>query len=96
MSEHVQPSGALPEGAVDLCLDPRFRKPRLNPVEATEYLHEVYGVRIAVATLSKWRSLKSDGPPFQRFSRSIFYRRLDLDTWAQARLGEPMSSTSAA
>lgn len=93
MTEQHQPS---PEGTAPAYLEPRFRKLRLNPVDASAYLGEVYGTPVAVATLAKWRCLKSDGPPFQQFGRSIFYRRLDLDVWASARLGEPMRSTSEA
>ncbi|MEA1831738.1 hypothetical protein U8607_06535 [Methylobacterium durans] len=83
-------SGATPSA----CPEPRFRKPRLNPVEASDYLAAVYGTPVAVATLAKWRCIKSDGPPFERFGRSIFYRRLALDEWASARLGQPLRSTS--
>ena len=91
MNEQTMPPS---EGTLPACLEPRFRKTRLNPVDASAYLDEVYGTPVAVATLAKWRCLKSDGPPFQLFGRSVFYRRLDLDVWASARLGEPQRSTS--
>lgn len=91
---HEQVQAPISGATAELCLDRRFRKPRLNPIEASAYLSEVYGVSTAVSTLAKWRCLKSDGPKFQRYSRSIFYRRDDLDEWVRARLGEPVNSTS--
>ncbi|MCK9542489.1 MAG: DNA-binding protein [Novosphingobium sp.] len=71
----------------------RFRKGRLNPPEAAEYLTEVHGTPIAHATLNKLRSV-GGGPEFQKFGRAVLYPRTALDEWALARLGEPRASTA--
>lgn len=65
-------------------------KPRLNPQEASEYLEAGHGLTVKVSTLKFWRCRKRDyGPPFAHSGRSVVYRRLALDAWAMARLGEP-------
>lgn len=84
------------EGAGELCLDPRFRKVRLRPDEASEYLGEVYGISATTSTLRTWRCRRSTGPVFQRDGSRVLYRRLALDEWAHARLGDPRRSTSEA
>ncbi|GJE46188.1 phage major capsid protein [Methylobacterium soli] len=79
MTVNTQLPDNLSGATLPACLEPRFRKPRLNPVEASDYLAAAYGTPVAVATLAKWRCIKSDGPAFDRFGRSIFYRRAVLD-----------------
>lgn len=61
--------------------------------EASEYLDIAWGVRVALATLAKLRST-GGGPPFCKFGRRVVYSRLDLDVWAQSRLGPKVGSTS--
>ena len=94
MINTAQPSGTWPEGAGELCLDQRFRKVRLRPDEASDYLAEAYGISATVGTLRTWRSRKSTGPEFQRDGQRVLYRRLALDEWAAARLGPERRSTS--
>lgn len=77
----------------ELCLPPRFRKARLNPLEAVEYLAEIHGVSIAHATLAKLRCV-GGGAAFQKFGRSVLYPRQALDVWALDKLGKPIASTS--
>ena len=68
-------------------LPPALRKLRLTEGEASAYLAEAYGVRTSPATLRTWRSRRPDyGPPFEHYGRSVMYRRLALDVWAQGRL----------
>ncbi len=55
--------------------------PVLTEKEASRY------VGLSPATLATWRSTKSDGPPFLRYSaRCVRYRRADLDAWMAARV----------
>jgi hypothetical protein len=44
-------------------------------------------LRVAVATLSRWR-VAGDGPPFRKFGRRVLYAQHDLIDWAnrQSRL----------
>ncbi|KQO93336.1 hypothetical protein ASF32_03680 [Methylobacterium sp. Leaf91] len=90
MTEIAMPSL---QGAAELCLNPRFRKPRFNPVEASDYLAQVHGTPVAIATLAKMRCL-GGGPSFDRFGRSIFYSRADLDAWVSGRMTGTRRSTS--
>lgn len=90
MSNEKEPA---PAGTEKSCLPPRFRKTRLNPPEAAEYLTEVHGAPIATATLNKMRCI-GGGPTFNRFGRAILYPREALDEWVLARLGAPLKNTS--
>ena len=90
MTEIFQPSS---EGTTLACLAPRFRKQRLNPPEAVEYLLEAHGVSVASATLAKLRSV-GGGPQFQKFGRAVLYPRAALDAWAIAKLGKPLCNTA--
>lgn len=75
-------------------LPPRFRKLRLNTIDAVDYLREVHGLKIALATLARWRSTGA-GPPFGRLGR-VVYRRDQLDAWIAQRLGEAPADHSSA
>lgn len=81
------------QGAAEPCLDARFRKPRLNPVEASDYLAAVHGTPVAIATLAKMRCL-GGGPSFDKFGRAIFYSRADIDAWVHDRMKGTRRSTS--
>lgn len=53
---------------------------RMTVKEAAAYLG------LSPATLDTWRSTRTDGPPFLRYSaRCVRYRRADLDAWMAAR-----------
>lgn len=77
------------------CLEARFRKQRFNTPEASEYLIEAHCVTVAKKTLEKLRTV-GGGPAFRKFGHAVMYDRTDLDAWANAKLGQPQSSTSAA
>lgn len=68
-------------------------KRRLTPPEASAYLVEEHGLKVAVATLNKLRCV-GGGPPFHKAGRGILYSPDALDAWALARLGPPKASTS--
>lgn len=76
-------------------LPPRLRKPRLNTLEASEYLLLQHGVKCAPATMSKLRSV-GGGAEFQKFGATPVYQKEALDRWALDRLGSPRRSTSEA
>ena len=52
----------------------------LNTRETAAYLG------LGVSTVHKWRSIKSNGPPFLKLGRRVLYRRADLDAWLDTRL----------
>jgi hypothetical protein len=69
-------------------------RPRFNGGdEASSYLLEKHGVRVASKTLDKWRCI-GGGPSFRRFGRKIVYDRQALDEWAALKLGGALRSTS--
>ncbi|MET4698378.1 hypothetical protein ABIE65_001395 [Constrictibacter sp. MBR-5] len=63
----------------------RLRKVRLRRTEAAEYAEIVHGIPIAPATLARLASV-GGGPPVERFGRTVFYRRTDLDQWIDGRI----------
>lgn len=91
MANENQPASA---GSAEHCLPPKLRKPRLRSDEASLYLELMHGLRIAKATLNKWRSTRSDGPPFVKFGATCLYERIALDQWAAANISAPRRSTS--
>lgn len=67
----------------------------VNRREASELLRNRYGIRVAPATLAKWASISSDGPPMTRFgSRGVLYEVETLIHWAESKLSAPRRSTS--
>ena len=48
-----------------------------------QQLSEKYG--IPLPTLRTWRSRRSDGPPFLRLGRSIYYDGDDVEKWLRSR-----------
>ncbi len=68
-------------------------KRRLRRSEVPAYLLEKYGIPIAFKTLNKMAST-GGGPLMQYAGRIPLYRQEDLDVWAAARLGKPVSSTA--
>lgn len=90
MTNEIQPAFA---GTGELCLPPRLRKPNLNGVELSEFLMLKHGLKIAPATLAKWRSV-GGGPRFYKASCTPLYPVAQADEWARARLGALKTSTS--
>jgi hypothetical protein len=60
---------------------------RLRRAQAAKYLEQEHGVMVSPATLAKWHSTRSDGPPVQKFGRIPLYPRVELDAWVVRRLG---------
>lgn len=67
--------------------------PRMAVRGASAYLLARHGVRIAPATLDKWRCL-GGGPEFQKLGRAVFYQPESLDAWIAAQISNPRRSTS--
>jgi hypothetical protein len=65
----------------------------LRRKDAAEYLRTRWGVRCAAQTLAKLAVL-GGGPPFRKAGRFPLYAPLDLDVWAESRLGPMQRSTS--
>lgn len=89
-SEYPEPSS---EGTNLPALPPELRKPRLRRTEASEYLRLMHGIEIAPSTLAKLACI-GGGPRFQIAARKPLYPPVELDAWANARLG-PLRSSSA-
>ena len=86
----------FPEQGAKMTSDIIERWPsRLRRTAASRYLKEMHGIPVEPATLAKWFSQRSDGPPAHRAGRVPLYPRDALDAWATRRLGPLCSSTSA-
>jgi hypothetical protein len=72
-------------------LDPEIM---LRRRDAARALKEA-GYPVSEATLAT-KATRGGGPPYRRFGRVPLYRLGDLISWAEARLSEPMRSTSEA
>lgn len=66
---------------------------RMRRREASQYLQEEHGVRLAHSTLAKLAVL-GGGPAFRLDGRFPLYDRETLDAYASARLGPLLQSTS--
>jgi hypothetical protein len=66
---------------------------RMRRREASQYLQEQHGIRLAHATLAKL-AVVGGGPPFRLDGRFPVYDRDALDAYASARLGPLRRSTS--
>jgi hypothetical protein len=60
---------------------------------AAEYIREHWGLPCAHQTLAKL-AVTGGGPTFRKAGRYPLYVIADLDSWANARIGCPRSSTS--
>ena len=69
-----------------------MKKKFLTRPEAAEYLTDC-GLPVSKNTLQKFASV-GGGPLYVLFGSRALYRPVDLDDWAQERLGEPRRSTS--
>lgn len=66
---------------------------RMRRREASQYLQEEHGVRLAHSTLAKLAVL-GGGPAFRLDGRFPLYDRETLDAYASVRLGPLLRSTS--
>jgi hypothetical protein len=65
----------------------------LGRVDVAKELTNV-GFCVRPATLATWAT-RGGGPPYRLFGRKPLYRWGDALKWAQSRLSEPASSSSA-
>jgi hypothetical protein len=68
------------------------RRPLRDQVQASEYLGE-RGLKVAPNYLAKLRTV-GGGPLYRKFGRHPLYDDVDLDKWADEKLGVPLRSTS--
>ena len=68
--------------------------PKMRRIDAARYLREVHGIPVQPSTLAKWHSTRSDGPPAHHAGRVPLYPKVELDHWAERRLGPLRASTS--
>ncbi len=68
-------------------------KRRLSRPEAAEYLLNEHGVHRAPRTLAK-DVVYGTGPRYRKDGRAVVYDVADLDAFADARLSEPVRSSS--
>jgi hypothetical protein len=66
---------------------------RMRRREASEYLSQRHGIRLAPATLAKL-AVEGGGPRFRLDGRYPLYEAAELDAFAAARLGPLRASTS--
>jgi hypothetical protein len=64
----------------------------LDQEQASKYLEEK-GLTIAPKTLGKLRVI-GGGPAYRKFGRKPIYAHIDLDEWANAKVGPLRHSTS--
>jgi hypothetical protein len=69
------------------------QRPRLRRKDVPAYLAEVHGIDIAVGTLNKLASI-GGGPKMQYVGRIPVYPKIELDRWADQRLGKVVASTA--
>ncbi|MFZ6762123.1 hypothetical protein [Pseudoroseomonas sp. WGS1072] len=72
-----------------------LRNPNLRRWEASEYLYLTRGWKIAPATLAKLVT-EGGGPPFFKVNRTPLYPKVELDRWADEKLGKLRTSSSDA
>jgi hypothetical protein len=66
----------------------------MRRAEAARYVRESHGIPCSPATLAKYACV-GGGPAFRKAGKFPIYSRDELDAWANARLSEPVQSTSA-
>ncbi len=72
---------------------PSATLPRLRRVEASAYLLQAHGLRVAPASLAKMATC-GGGPRFNKVTRAVYYPVDELDIWAIAKLGGTVGNTS--
>jgi hypothetical protein len=70
-------------------VSPRYRRRS----EAARYVRETWGLPCSASWLAKL-AVVGGGPVFRKAGRFPIYADADLDSWSQARIGAPRSSTS--
>lgn len=66
----------------------------LDRKQAATFLTVEMGLKTSAATLAKWYSTRSDGPPVEHWGRYPKYRKGRLRRWATERLTAPRTSSS--
>lgn len=72
---------------------PLSARPRIDRREASRYLMEAHGLKVAPATLAGYAS-SGGGPLYAKAGATPLYAPADLDAWAQARL-TPVAATAS-
>jgi hypothetical protein len=70
-------------------VSPRYRRRS----DAARYVRETWGLPCSASWLAKL-AVVGGGPVFRKAGRFPIYADADLDSWSQARIGAPRSSTS--
>jgi hypothetical protein len=66
---------------------------RYRRVEASTYLKQAWGLSYSPKTLAKL-AVQGGGPAMIYAGRIPLYGEADLDAWASAKIGAPVTSTS--
>ena len=66
----------------------------LRRTAAAEYVQRVYGFPCSPKTLAKLACVSSNGPRFRMVGRIPLYPKIELDAWAQAKIGPLVRSTA--
>ncbi len=61
--------------------------------EASEYIHNRWGLKYSPKTLAKL-ACTGGGPEYQVFGRTPVYLPANIDKWVLSKLSEPVRSTS--
>jgi hypothetical protein len=64
----------------------------LSRAEAAKYIKDTYAIPCVATTLAKY-AVFGVGPAYRKAGNRTFYAKEDLDTWANARMSEPMTKT---
>ncbi|MEJ0092205.1 MAG: hypothetical protein WDN46_01865 [Methylocella sp.] len=72
-----------------MTISPRY----LRRANAASYVQERWGLPCSNAWLGKL-AVVGGGPIFRKAGRTPIYDPIDLDAWAEARIGAPQKSTS--
>ena len=65
----------------------------MRRADAARYIRETHGIPCAPTTLAKYACIGA-GPAFRKAGKFPVYSRVDLDAWANQRLGKLVRSTS--
>jgi len=65
----------------------------LRRAAAARYVREAWGLPCSSKWLAKL-AVTGGGPVYRKAGRFPIYTAVDLDTWAQSRIGAPRRSTS--
>jgi hypothetical protein len=65
----------------------------MRRADAARYIRTTYGIPCVASTLAKYACL-GGGPAFRKAGKFPIYSQVDLDAWADERLGKLVRSTS--